>query len=93
VKSRYEKITKQMLSEYDMVIASDICFWDEMTKPLYHLIGRCYQAGVERVVMTDPGRQPFREMAELCIDKYDAIYDNWSVPHPNNFSGLVLDIH
>lgn len=92
VKLRYEKVTKAILGDFDMVIASDICFWDEMTKPLTNLIHRCYQAGVERVVMTDPGRQPFREMALVCSERYDAIYDNWSVPAPYNTSGLVLDI-
>ncbi len=92
IQLRYENITKAMLAEFDMVIASDICFWDEMTKPLIHLIARCYQAGVQRVVMTDPGRQPFRDMAEHCMEKYDALYDNWATPHPYNQSGLVLDI-
>lgn len=89
---RYEKITVEMLTNFDMVIASDICFWDEMTQPLTNLIHRCYKAGVQRVVMTDPGRQPFRDMAEVCAEAYDAIYENWSVPHPYNVSGLVLDI-
>ncbi|MGS2716582.1 class I SAM-dependent methyltransferase [Eionea flava] len=93
LKLRYEHITTAMLSEFTMVIAADICFWDEMTQPLSKLVDRCYLAGVERVVMTDPGRQPFRDMAEYCAHKYDAIYENWSVPHPYNMSGLVLDIH
>ncbi|MFT5117076.1 MAG: putative nicotinamide N-methyase [Kiritimatiellia bacterium] len=90
---RYENITQAMLSEFDLVIAADICFWDEMTAPLLELIKRCYQAGVDRVVMTDPGRQPFRDMAEQCVEDYAALYDNWSVPHPYNVSGLVVDIH
>ncbi len=89
---RYEKITKAMLSEFDMLIASDICFWDEMTQSLVNLMERCYQAGIERVVMTDPGRQPFRDMARQCAERYDALYENWSVPHPYNTSGVVLDI-
>ncbi len=89
---RYEKITKAMLGEYDMVIASDICFWDEMVKPLKLLVDRCYNSGVQRVVMTDPGRQPFRDMAIQCMEKYAAFYENWSAPHPYNTSGLVLDI-
>ncbi len=89
---RYEDISEAMLAEFDVVIASDICFWDEMTQPLVALIHRCYQAGVQRVVMTDPGRQPFRDMAEQCVDTFDALYENWSVPHPYNISGLVLDI-
>lgn len=89
---RYEKITIDMLKNFDIVVASDICFWDKMTQPLTNLIHRCYKAGVQRVVMTDPGRQPFRDMAEVCAKTYNAIYENWSVPHPYNVSGLVLDI-
>ena len=92
LKSRYEKVTVDMLSQFDMVMGSDICFWDEMSKCLFNLINRSYKAGVQRVVMTDPGRPPFRIMAERCVDKFDALYDNWSVAHPYNTSGLVLDI-
>ena len=92
LKSRYEKVTVEMLSEFDMIIGSDICFWDEMAKPLFNLIKRAHKAQVKRVVMTDPGRPPFRTMAEQCMEKFAAVYDNWSVPHPYNTSGLVLDI-
>lgn len=97
VKCRYEKVTTEMLSKFDMIIGSDICFWDEMTTPLFNLTKRAHKAGVKRIVMTDPGRPPFRGMAEKCIEKLDSpntevVYDNWSVPHPYNTSGLVLDI-
>jgi len=98
---RYEKVTTAMLSKFDMVIGSDICFWDEMTGPLFNLTKRARKAGVQRVVMTDPGRPPFRTMAEKCMEYFvseqrseysDTVYDNWSVPHPYNTSGLVLDV-
>lgn len=92
VTARYERVTRAMLSEFDMVIASDICFWDEMATTVFNLIRRAKGAGVGRIVMTDPGRQPFRDMAERCCQHFDALYDNWVVPHPNNFSGLVLDV-
>lgn len=88
----YEKISKSVLSEFDMVIGSDICFWDEMEGLVFNFINRAHQAGVKRVVITDPGRPPFCNMAERCCEKFDAIYDHWSVPHPNNTSGFVLDI-
>ena len=89
----YEKLTKEQLGEFDIVIASDICFWDEMTIPLIRLINRCYQAEVKRLVIADPGRQPFRDVAEHCTGQYNCLYENWSVPHPYNISGLLLDIH
>ena len=92
LKCRYEKVTTAMLAEFDLVIGSDICFWDEMTAPLFNLIKRAHKAGVGRVVITDPGRDPFRQMAERCLDKFEGLYDRWAVPHPYNISGLVLDI-
>ncbi|GLS27858.1 class I SAM-dependent methyltransferase [Marinibactrum halimedae] len=88
---RYEKLTKQILSEFDVVIAADICFWDEMVNPLYNLVRRCTQAGVQRIVMTDPARPPFSEMAERAVEKLGAELEVWSIPHPYNTSGLVMD--
>ena len=89
--ARYENIRKRDLAEFDLVIGADVCFWDEMTKPLYNLIRRSHQVGT-RIVMTDPGRSPFREMSSLCVDNFECAYENWSVPHPHNSSGLVLDV-
>lgn len=91
-KIRFERLTIKMLSEFDMIIGSDICFWDEMTGVLFNLVNRAYRAGVKRVVMTDPGRPPFREFSEQSELKFNALYDDWCVPHPINTSGLVLDI-
>lgn len=87
---RYEKIRQIDLEEFDMVIAADVCFWDEMTAPLKNVVVNAANAGV-RVVMTDPGRQPFRDMAEQCSEEIELVYENWHVPHPHNASGLVLD--
>jgi len=92
LKCRYEKVTQEMLSEFDMVIGSDICFWDEMTDVLFNLVQLCYKAGVKRVVMTDPGREPFSLMADRCVETFAARYEGWSVPHPYNTDGMVLDI-
>ncbi len=88
---RYENVRKQDLENFDLMIGADICFWDSMVKPLYNLTKRAHQSGV-RVVMTDPGRPTFRELAEKAVDKLDAHYDNWMTPHPHNASGLVLDV-
>lgn len=91
-KCRYENVKKKDLEKFDLVIGSDICFWDEMAKPLYNLTKRAHSVGT-RVVMTDPGRQPFREMAEKAMNKLDATYENWAVPHPYSASGLIMDVN
>lgn len=89
-KNRYEKIRVSDLEQFDMMIAADVCFWDEMTKPLFNLVKRAHSAGV-RTVMTDPGRPPFRDMAEKSVKKFDAGYFDWSSPNPNYATGIVLD--
>lgn len=93
VKNRFEKITTKDLSPFHTLIGSDICFWDEMSEILFKLVKRAAKAGVKRIILTDPGRPPFTECADLCKDLFeDAAYEWWSVPHPYNTSGLVLDI-
>lgn len=89
---RYEKIRKLDLEEFDLMIAADICFWDEMVDPLFKLVRRAHQAGGVRVVITDPGRPTFTEMAERCVAKLDAALEPWATPHPHNASGWILDM-
>ncbi len=91
-RSRYEKVTRAHLSEFDMLIGADICFWDSMVDPLYNLVRRAKQAGVGRVVLSDPGRPTFGKVAQRCIDKLDADYQMWHVAAPHNTSGLVLEV-
>jgi len=89
---RYEKIRKVDLQQYDVMIAADICFWDELVTPLFKLIRRAHQAGGIRVIIADPGRPTFSAVAELCVEKLGALCEPWSVPHPHNYRGWVLDM-
>lgn len=87
----YEKATSKILSQYDVIIGGDICFWDHLSNPLYNLVRRAYKVGA-RVVLSDPGRPPFTEMAERCYEKLDAELDAWAVPAPHSCTGYVLDV-
>jgi predicted nicotinamide N-methyase len=57
------------LSEYQYLIGTDICFWDELTKPLFDLIQKARTAGIKKILIGDPGRPPFWVLAELCAEK------------------------
>ncbi len=92
-KCRYEGVRKIDLEAFDVIIGADICFWDSMSRALYNLVKRAKQTNKDiRIVMTDPGRPPFREMAEKAVETLGADYLDWHVNHPHNASGLVLDI-
>ena len=91
-KCRYERVRKIDLKAFDVVIAADVCFWDSMVNPLYNLVRRAHQAGDIRVVMSDPGRSTFRQMAGRCEESMDAEYNSWYAPEPNSATGVVLEL-
>lgn len=91
LEGRYEKLTSKKLLEYDCLIGGDICFWDDLSVPLYNLVRRAHKAGV-RVVLSDPGRPPFLAMAEAIEAKLGGIFSGWHVPAPYNCSGYILDL-
>jgi predicted nicotinamide N-methyase len=79
----FESLTKQTLSEYQYLIGTDICFWDELTEPLFNLIQRARISGIKKILIADPGRPPFWSLAELCTEIFNTevitrrIYTPW----------------
>lgn len=91
-KCRFEKVRATDLENFDLMIGADICFWDEMVKPLYNLVRRASKVSGLRVVIADPGRPTYTEMAEKSVEKLGAYLEPWSVPHPHNVSGWIMDL-
>ena len=90
---RFENITEEDLSGFDVIIGADICFWDELQQPIEQLIKRAIAADVSRILLSDPGRPPFRAMAEkMAALVPDSTYTDWDVPEPHNVWGLILDL-
>jgi predicted nicotinamide N-methyase len=91
--SDYQTLTTEHLAQFDLVLGSDICFWDQLAAPLTQLIQSAMQLG-RRVIIADPGRPPFIEVVEVLLaqDEQNTLaVENWSVPHPYNVNGLILD--
>jgi len=86
----YEKVTKSDLAGFDAVIGTDICFWDHLEDPLYNLTRRALQSGVQRVVLVDPGRSPFRRLAERAQNRLGADYLDWQVSRPMKAKGCIM---
>ena len=87
---RYEKVTTADLEQYDAIIGTDICFWDKLEQPLYNLTRRALRAGVGRVLLADPGRTPFRRLADRAEEKLGAEYREWHVSRPMEASGCIM---
>ena len=75
--SRFEQLSLDQLSRFDMLIAADICFWDELAMPVSELVDRAVEAGVKRILIADPERAPFFVVADHCIKQYCAELIEW----------------
>lgn len=89
---RFEKITKKDLQGVHTLIGSEICFWDEMAKPLYNLIRRARLAGVKRILIADPGRGPFLKLVDLCDAKLECDLLSHSIKAPWQSEKFILRI-
>ena len=68
--STFEKLSTRQLSEFDMLIAADICFWDELVDPVFNMVNRAVKAGVKHIVIADPERSTFFDMARRVETKH-----------------------
>lgn len=88
----FDDISTQRLGEFDVLIAADICFWDELSDSVYQLIARAVAAGVKKIVIADPEREPFFAMAERCMEDFYAELEARKVSAPHRSSGCLLVI-
>jgi predicted nicotinamide N-methyase len=79
----FESLSAEELTAFSTIVGTDICFWDELTEPLFELIGLALESGVERIIIADPGRPPFWDLVDLCMQNFSAevvtrrIYQPW----------------
>ncbi len=90
--SRFEKLSTKQLAKYDLLIAADVCFWDELVKPVTNLVNRAVKAGVKQILIADPERPPFFEIADKCAKKHCAEVVEWSTRGSVDASGAILVI-
>lgn len=89
---RFQQLTTRQLAGYDLMIGADICFWDELVKPVCNMVNRAIRAGVGQIVLADPERPTFVEMAERVIDRHGGELLEWSTRGPLNARGVLLVI-
>jgi predicted nicotinamide N-methyase len=88
--STFEKLTTRQLSQFDMLIAADICFWDELVNPVFNMVNRAVKAGVKHIVIADPERSTFFDMAKRCEDRFCADTFEWQTNTPINARGALM---
>jgi predicted nicotinamide N-methyase len=88
----FESLSTLELAAFSTIIGTDICFWDELTEPLYQLIGLAIGAGVERIIIADPGRPPFWALVDVCVENFSAEVVTRRISHPWKTEKFILII-
>ncbi len=70
--AKFQDLTVTELSEFDLILGADICFWNKLVKPLWKLVNNAMDAGVKQVIIADPGREPFEAVAKKSLKKFNA---------------------
>ena len=88
----FEIITSDYLSDFDVLVGSDICFWDELTPVLFDLIRRALDNGVDKVYIADPGRPPFWALADRCAEEFYGTVETIRLTEPRASTKHLLVI-
>ncbi|MGD8982523.1 MAG: methyltransferase domain-containing protein [Desulfobacteraceae bacterium] len=92
MRKSFQGLTENHLQNVDVLLGADICFWDSMIDPLKKLIRRALRAGVDTVLIADPGRTTFDRLGEhLCEELKGEILD-WEVRRPRRIEGQILRV-
>ena len=92
-KGDMKSMKKSDLSEFDVIVGGDICFWDELTDEWFEMLKRAAKAGVKKLVLADPGREPFLKLVEKCEKRWETELLEWYALEPKKFSGFLLIAH
>ena len=89
----FQDYSEQDLNQYDVIVSSDICFWDELVEPLIDFIDRAKHAGVRNIYIADPGRPPFWALCDLCVEAHDAEIVTRRIYEPLKTEKFILSIN
>ncbi|MCA9783085.1 MAG: methyltransferase [Candidatus Cloacimonetes bacterium] len=73
-----------------LLAGADICFWPELVTPLFELIRRALDLGVPRILISDPGREPFETLAARCRKELGARILDHSLEKPKVTGRLLV---
>jgi predicted nicotinamide N-methyase len=76
----------------DLVIGSDICFYEKLIDPLKAMAAMALEAGVSRVILSDPGRPTFNRVGEFCEQELQGEQLYWRASCPRKIQGQIITV-
>ena len=88
----FEELTIEDLQQFDVILAADVCFWDELTSVHQELIDLALEAGVGTIIYSDPMRPPFHDLVDYCCEEHFAEAFEVSLKTPYAMQGAIMVI-
>lgn len=88
----FESLCHHKLSKFNYIVGSDICFWDELTPPLFKFIEKAKELNIEQILIADPGRPPFWKLSELCAKNFGSEVITRRISKPWRSEKYILNI-
>ncbi|MEW6262688.1 MAG: methyltransferase [Thermodesulfobacteriota bacterium] len=92
VNSSFDQLADLQLRGIDLLIGADICFHDEMVKPLIAFFDRALALGVGKIILADPGRSSFETLANHYVAHSRARTWSRTVMVPHLIFGRILKV-
>ncbi len=87
-----ESLNAGDLEPFELIVATDICFWDSTVQDNFKLLRFAINAGCKRILIADPGRPPFWELVDLCAKQFNTEVLSRGIQHQHKTWGFVLKI-
>ena len=88
----FDQLSTTELGQQNLIVGSDVCYWDKLVDPLQNIVERALSNGVERIVLSDPGRPTFYRLAEICDANWETELTRWYAVEPNRYTGEILEV-
>jgi predicted nicotinamide N-methyase len=92
LRMNFERISTRHVEGVDVLIGSDICYWETLVEPLEALIRKALEVGVRAVLISDPGRSPFEHLADIFLREGRGEVFDWRTGRPRALTGRILRI-
>lgn len=90
LEQRFELLSTAELTGVDLLIGSEICFWDTMQNSLFDLIKQAKDSSVNKILIADSGRPAFMSLAQRCKKAFNGRLLEWYVREPKWAYGHIL---
>lgn len=74
----FSDLSEEVLKHFDLIVGAEICYSEEVACDIVEMLKRASQAGVQSLIIADPGRPDFDSVLENCTNSYQT--DVYTLP-------------